>query len=171
MSKYSNFIFKFNIICNQLYKIDDIKVLLIDVLPSKCEYQFVQYYSVQKDNCKSFYDKFERINEQIVSIRLSSIWHHELLSDEEFSFMKIAVSSPNSKIYLRKVNLRIDYLDDAIKLLDLLSEWRNLESVDLRYRNISLIYMTMSPEEWIRDAINKFIRKVGIINRLWLYHK
>ena len=85
--------------------------------------------------------------------------------------MKIAVSSPNSKMHLRKVNLRIDYLDDAIKFLDLLSEWKNLESVDIRYSNISLKYITMSPEELIREAINKFKRKYGIINRLWLYHK
>ena len=55
---------------------------MIYVFPSKCEYHFKQFSSVQKVDRKSFYDKFEKINEQIVSIWLSSIWHYELLSDE-----------------------------------------------------------------------------------------
>ena len=65
------------------------------------------------------------------------------------------ISSPNSKIYLRKVDLELNTFDEVVEILDLISECSNIESITLEYRDVYRLDMGES-EETIREVKNKY---------------
>ena len=81
------------------------------------------------------------------------------------------ISSPSFKVNLRNVYLKINSLRDTLKLLNLLSKCKNLESVELQYRETCWLDIVENPSEEIRKAINKFYRNVGFISKLRVYDK
>ena len=78
-----------------------------------------------------------------------------LLSFKELQLIKEIISSPNSKIYLRKVDLELNTFDEVVEILDLISECSNIESITLEYRDVYRLDMGES-EETIRDVKNKY---------------
>ena len=78
-----------------------------------------------------------------------------LLSFKELQLIKEIISSPNSKIYLRKVYLELNTFDEVVEILNLISECSNIESITLEYRDVYRLDMGES-EETIREVKNKY---------------
>ena len=78
-----------------------------------------------------------------------------LLSFKELQLIKEIISSPNSKIYLRKVYLELNTFDEVVEILELISECSNIESITLEYRDVYRLDMGES-EETIREVKNKY---------------
>ena len=78
-----------------------------------------------------------------------------LLSFKELQLIKEIISSPNSKIYLRKVDLELNTFDEVVEILELISECSNIESITLEYRDVYRLDMGES-EETIREVKNKY---------------
>ena len=94
---------------------------------------------------------------------------NKISSKEELLLIKELISSPLSKVHLRRVYLKIKSLDDAVDILDLLSECQHIEVVQIKYVKGSNSKMS-DTKEIIKETKNMFIRKVGIINRLAIIH-
>ena len=105
--------------------------------------------------------KTKEIIEHLQCIRIVSIRHHEISLPEEFHLMKEAISTANSKIYLKYVYLNLRNLDNAIEILDLLSDCKFIEDVNLVFRNLSWKEIAKGTEIPIKEAIDKFLKKLG----------
>ena len=127
--------------------------------------------SIQEEIKKLKNNNASEIVEKLGGVKISKIHIDLFLSNEELLLMREIVSSKNSKAYLREISLKINYLDDAIKFLHLLSKCHNLELIELKYRTVSLFDMTTTEEEAIRDAKSKFYRKAGFLHNIKIYHK
>ena len=90
-------------------------------------------------------------------------------SKEELLLIKELISSPLSKVNLRRVFLKIESFDDAVDILDLLSDCQNIEAIQIKFVKDSDSEM-YDIKDMIKLAKNMFIRKVGIISRLAIIH-
>ena len=116
-----------------------------------------------------FNDSFNLIDEKISSIHISKFQNYSnwITFEEEVKLIKKAFSSPYSKVYLREVSLNVENIKDAIDILDILSDWINIESVSI------LFFDDYNPDiadskEAIIEAKNRFYKKAGIICTLWI---
>ena len=113
----------------------------------------------KKDDSKAF------------NIHISNIKSLRILNHDEFLSIKKVISSTSSKYYLKSVELHVCSFDDAAEILDLLSDWINLDSVELRYKLFSNFIITKNNlineiREAIRELKNKFYKNAGIICKL-----
>ena len=84
--------------------------------------------------------------------------------------VKEMISFQNSKVYLRKVEFHLENLSDTIDILNLLSEWNDLESVELKYKNINFQKSTDLKKD-LDKAKDNFCLKAGIIENFRVYHR
>ena len=85
--------------------------------------------------------------------------------------MTEVISTQSFKDNLKNVHFMINDLDDTLKFLNIMAECKNLESVELRYRNSCLFDIIDDPEDAIKFAEKKFYDKVGKIKKFRIYHK
>ena len=142
-----------------LYSISEDDIFKTETYPSQTK---IDKYS--NEISSEFIEKLEFIN-------ISEIRYELLLSNWDFQFISDIISSPNIQINLRKVDLTTNNLNESLRLLNLLSEWKNLESIELKYRG-KLVYDIWENEiGTIRKAINEFYKKAGVISKVKIYHK
>ena len=94
-------------------------------------------------------------------IRIESIESKEMLLPEEFHLIKEALSTANSKIYLKHVDLNLKNFHNAIEILDLLSDCKLIEYVNLEYWNVSCKKLSKGKEILIKKATDSFFKKLG----------
>ena len=102
--------------------------------------------------------------EKLSELNISIINFQKFLSFKELLLIKEIITASKFKVSLRKINLRIASIDDTLKILCLLSEWKNLESVDLRYKIVDWFDYIDNPIDFIKSAEAEFYEKVG---RAW----
>ena len=142
-------------------------IIFFIVFPAKWLYSF-NYDMVNRHmHKKAFNDSFNLIDEKISSIYISKFQNYSnwITFEEEVKLIKKAFSSPYSKIYLREVSLNVENIKDAIDILDILSDWMNIESVSIQFLddyNPDIV----DSKEAITEAKNRFYKKAGIIYTL-----
>ena len=105
--------------------------------------------------------KTKEIIEHLQCIRIVSIEHKEISLPEEFHLMKEAISTANSQIYLKSVDLNLKNIDNAIEILDLLSDCKFIEHVNLEFKYSTWKEIAKGTEIPIKKAIDKFLKKLG----------
>ena len=73
------------------------------------------------------------IIENISQINISCIYIWWLVTEENYLLLKAILSSSNIKLYLLTIKVTLNNLKDALDILEILSEYKYLESVDLQY--------------------------------------
>ena len=148
------------------------------VFPPQCLYSISEddIFQTETDIFQTEIDRYSKKNssdfiEKLELINISEIRYDLCLSAKNFTFISDIISSPNTQVKLRKVELRTHNLDESIKLLNLLSDCKNLESVELNYRNKIVPDIFHTPVEIIRKAINEFYNKIGIGWKVKIYNK
>ena len=107
--------------------------------------------------------------EKLTTLRILRIESYlgNILSDEELQLIKEVIASQNSKIYLTEVILIVPNLNEAIEILELLSNCMNIEYVLINYKDASSPLIS-DPEEAIRQAKSNFYKKVDLACRVFI---
>ena len=140
------------------------KILTSAVFPSECIYLLFKDHLSQKEVDKNLTWELSSLVEKFSELNISSINYQKILSFKELWIIKEIIKASKFKVSLRKINLRIAGIDDTLKILCLLSEWKNLESVDLRYKIVDWFDYIDNPIDFIKSAEAEFHEKVG---RAW----
>ena len=106
-----------------------------DLFPLKCSYLFWEYSTLNYED-KSTKSVKTSIIESLSIIHISCIYIWRLLTEEEYMLLKAILSSSNIKLYLFSIKVILNHLNDALDILELLSECKNLESVALNYASL-----------------------------------
>ena len=133
------------------------------VFPTETLYSFIERMpSVEERVTDTHIDfKSKKIIEHLQCICIASIKHKEISSPEEFHLIKEAISSANSKIYLKRVEINLKNFDSVIEILDLLSDCKLIEYVNLEYWNVSWKEISKGKEILIKETTDSFFKKLG----------
>ena len=118
----------------------------------------------QKDVDRTLTCELSLLVEKLSKLNISSINCQKILSFKELWLIKEIITASKFKVSLRKINLRIAGIDDTLIILSLLSKWKNLESVDLKYKIVDWFDYIDNPIDLIKSAEEEFHEKVG---RAW----
>ena len=136
---------KWSLLINELFEVPKLSCSLdvisglayldqwIYLFPSKCSYSLTQYSEYTYGKTKPQNSDSESIIEALSLIHISCIYINWLLSEENKLLIMEMLSSPNIKTDLATIMLILNNLNDAIDILELLSECKYLESIDLQY--------------------------------------
>ena len=105
------------------------------LLPWKCTYSLTQY-SKTIDEINYGINSISSTVESLSLIHISCIYIIILLSEENYLLMREILSSSDIKFYLTTIKLVLRNLSNAIDILELLSECKYVESVDLQYASL-----------------------------------
>ena len=108
----------------------------------------------------------ESIMYQLSKLTLLSISIKHLLQHEEYLFIWDVLSYSNIKRYISSIEVELDTLTEAFKILDLLSDWMNIKIVYLKYSSAKEI---SNINEAIAEAKETFVKRIGIISKLKIY--
>ena len=84
------------------------------------------------------------------------------VSDENYSFVVFLLEIQKVQESLNEIELTTQNLTNCLKIMELLSNWRSIDSIKLKY----LTSDVDNKEEAIRESIQKLIKRVGLINRI-----
>ena len=85
-----------------------------------------------------------------------------LVSDENYSFVVFLLETQKVQEWLNEIKLKIQNLTNCLKIMELLSKWRSIDSIRLFYT----ISDVENKEEAIRESVQKLTKQVGLIETI-----
>ena len=81
------------------------------------------------------------------------------VSDENYSFVVFLLGIQKVQEWLNEIRLKTQNLESCLKIMELLSKWRSIDIIELRY----LTSDVENKEETIRESAQKLTKQVGLI--------
>ena len=81
------------------------------------------------------------------------------VSDENYSFVVFLLETQKVQEWLNSISLDTQILTNCLKIMDLLSKWRSIDSIGLKYSKSDVD----NEEEAIRESVKKLTKQVGLI--------
>ena len=88
-----------------------------------------------------------------------NIFSLAFVSDKNYSFVVFLLETQKVQEWLNSIDLKIQNLTNCLKIMELLSKWRSIDSIELKY----LTSDVDNEEEAIRESVQKLTKQVGLI--------
>ena len=133
--------------------------------PNNCCYYIQEPFQYHTEDINEFIDFtnktiWNEILSSLSKMKIYNLHYIKLKTKESYNFMIDILTFPNIKLNLRSIGIEPYYLSWWIEVLNLLSEFPNIESIYLTYYNKDL------PQSSLKIAIKDFKKKKGIISHL-----
>ena len=98
------------------------------------------------------------------SQNISNLYSFSLsfVSDENYSFVVFLLEIQKVQEWLNAISLDTQNLTNCLKIMELLSKWRSIDSIKLKYSTSDV----ENEEEAIRESVKKLIKQVGLIKSI-----
>ena len=84
------------------------------------------------------------------------------VSDENYSFVVFLLGIQKVQESLNSIELWTQNLTSSLKIMELLSKWRSIDSIRLEYSTSDVD----NEEETIRESVNELTKQVGLIYKI-----
>ena len=84
------------------------------------------------------------------------------VSDEKFSFVVFLLGIQKVQEWLNSIYLKTQNLTSCLKIMELLLNWRSIDSIRLEYSTSDVD----NEEEAIRESVKELTKQVGLINKI-----
>ena len=84
------------------------------------------------------------------------------VSDENYSFVVFLLGIQKVQEWLNEIYLKTQNLTSCLKIMELLSNWRSIDSIKLEYSTSDVD----NKVEAIRESVKKLTKQVGLISTI-----
>ena len=84
------------------------------------------------------------------------------VSDENYSFVVFLLGIQKVQEWLNTIRFKAQNLTNCLKIMELLSKWLSIDSIELEYSTSDVD----NEKEAIRESVQKLIKQVGLIETI-----